>query len=353
MSTIVHSIRIFLTISIFSALIFLTAEPFVARSQGVEDEATLEVADLGTSVSGHPYKVETLLGDKVIGDFVLGPGKVELEIAPGESKTVEITVSNRIGKTHEFNLEVEDTTGSRDGSEAIILLGDDEGPYTLRDYISIPQKNFELEHNKRARVPVTITVPPDAEPGGRYGSVLVSTVTQEAEKGSDSGTSPSSAIVSRIGTLFFITVPGDVDTRGELKKFSTVPEKKWFQEGPIDFQILYGNTGSIHLNPYGELRIANMLGNEVGFVELEPWFAMPQSTRLREVTWDREFLFGKYTATIELNRGYDNIVDVMSYSFWVLPWKLVTAILLGIFAIVFLIRTFFKTFEFKRRREED
>jgi hypothetical protein len=60
-------------------------------------------------------------------------------------------------------------------------------------------------------------------------------------------------------------------------------------------------------------------------------------------------LFGRYTATAYINRGYDNIVDEVSVSFWVLPWKVIGGAFLIIFLTIFGIRTFLKRFEFKRR----
>lgn len=92
-----------------------------------------------------------------------------------------------------------------------------------------------------------------------------------------------------------------------------------------------------------------MFGEEVGFVELDPWFVLPKSLRTREVTWDREFLFGRYKVTAKINRGYDNQIDEVTTSFWVLPWKIVLGIFLSIFIIVFSLRAFFRTFEFKRK----
>ena len=323
------------------------AQTFATENSLSGSEATTTISTITQTA---PYETEQLLGDKVLGDFVLGPGKIELEIAPGESKTVELLVSNRIGKTQRFDLEIEDMTGSSDGSQAVVLLGTDRGPYTLKDYISIPETSFELAHNLRARVPVTITVPPDAEPGGRYGSVLVKTVTAKAEESTTDSTTPTSAIVSRIGTLFFIKIPGAIEVAGTLREFTTNPPKRWYQSGPVTFQIAYENTGSVHLNPYGEVRITNLLGEEVGFVELEPWFAMPDSLRLREIEWNRNMLlFGRYTATLELNRGYDNVIDTAELTFWVVPWKLAALGFVILFAVLYILRLFFKTFEFKRR----
>lgn len=296
------------------------------------------------------YKREKLPNDDVFGDFVVGPGRVELELAPGQSRTVEIVISNRMGEAKVFSFENEDAVGSETGDQVVVLLGDDEGPYTIRDYISVPYSRFELNHAERARIPVTISLPPDAEPGGRYGSFLVSIVSNPNEQAVAGGAAPASVIVSRIGVLFFITTPGLVDREGVMQKFSTMSDQRFYAAGPIDMNIVFENTGSVHLNPYGEVRIANFFGEEVGFVELEPWFVMPQSLRNRQVTWDREFLIGRYTATAYINRGYDDVVDEQSYTFWVIPWKLITVVFAGFFVFFLLLRLVFSQFEFKRKR---
>jgi len=293
--------------------------------------------------------LEDAPGAAPAGDFVVGPGKAELVINPGESRTIELVVSNRTGETRIFNLEVEDAVGSYDIQSPVVLLGDDRSPYTLRDYISFASPSFELAHNQRVRIPVTVSIPPDAEAGGRYGSVLVTTVSKKAEQNPDDGASASSAIVSRLGTLFFITVPGDIQKEGELQSFATVPDRKFFTDGPINFQLLFENKGNIHLNPYGEIRIENLFGEEVGFVELDPWFALPKSLRSREVSWNRELLVGRYIATANVNRGYDDEIDTMTITFWVLPWKIVLSLFAGLFVVFFILRFVAKNFEFKRK----
>lgn len=296
-----------------------------------------------------PYQTETLLGDGVFGDFVVGPGKIEVTINPGETKTVEVTVSNRTGKSRFFEIVAEDAKGSTDPSQSVVLLGDDRGPYSMKDYVHVEAPRFELPHNTRARIPVTISIPADAEPGGLYGSLLVSTVSTEAREGDQNGTAPQSAVVARIGTLFFITIPGGVEKDGSLKDFSTVPPQSVYQSGPLSFGLLFENRGSIHLAPYGEIRIRNFFNEEVGFVELDPWFVLPQSERLREITWEREFLFGRYTATAYINRSYDDVIDEKTFTFWVLPWKPLVGGFVIIFLVIFSLRAFFKKFEFKRK----
>jgi hypothetical protein len=281
---------------------------------------------------------------------VVGPGKVDLTLNPGETRTVEILVTNRTGERRIFNLTAEDAVGSQDQSVAIQLLGDDRGPYSIRDYISVPAKSFVLEQNQRAHIPVTISIPPDAEPGGLYGSLIVDTVAIDAVAGdATSGTVPQSAIVARVGTLFFVTIPGALEYDAALTEFGTLQKQKFYQTGPVTFGLLHENKGSVHIAPYGELRIRNFFGEEVGYLELDPWFVLPNSVRLREITWTRDYLFGRYTASVAINRGYGDIIDEAQYTFWVLPWKPIAGAFAGLFIVIFLIRSFLKRFEFKRR----
>lgn len=347
MSTLAHSTRIWLALAI-CALLLTSALPQVARSQE-ENTGTSTVEEPAASTKS-PYRVESIPGgDAVQGDFVVGPGKADVTIDPGASSVTNITVTNRTGETRRFQLSVEDAAGSRDTEQSIVLLGDDRGPYSLKDYVSVPSETFELDHNQRAVIPVTIQVPADAEPGGLYGSVLVETLAQEAVAGDGTSAVPQSAIIARIGTLFFVTVPGDVERNGALADVTTIPERTYFESGPITFGILFENNGPIHLAPYGDVRITNMIGEEVGFVALEPWFALPNSLRLREVTWNRELLFGRYIATVNVNRSYDDIVDTQQVVFWVLPWKIILAIFIALFVLFYLFRSFFRNFEFKRK----
>ncbi len=347
-----HLVVSFRMLLLISGFILLGVLPCVANAEDIVATSTPQMSSSSPEINTVlplPYATETLLGDEVFGDFVVGPGKIELSINPGESKIIEVTVSNRTGKPHIFELTSEDATGSTDPAQALVLLGDDRGPYSMKDYVKVEAPRFELPHNVRARIPVTISIPADAEPGGLYGSLLISTVTTDAKAGDGAGTASQSAVVARIGTLFFITIPGKVEKDGDLKDFTTVPPQSVYQNGPIPFGILFENRGPIHLAPYGEIRIRNFFNEEVGFIELSPWFVLPKSVRLREISWEREFLFGRYTATAYINRSYDDTIDEKTFTFWVLPWKPIAVGFVGIFIVLFIIRAFFKNFEFKRK----
>jgi len=281
------------------------------------------------------YVYDLLPSNEVVGDFVVSPGKVEVTLAPGASQTIELRIANRTGQTREYTLTSEDIAGSEDGEHAVMLLGESESS-TIGAYLTLPTEAVSVPHGAVVRVPVMVTVPNGAAPGGVYGSVLVATGGGAAAPEYAAAASP---LIARIGTLFFITVEGEAVEGGMLKDFSTIPpQQSVFSGGPLRFSLAYENTGSVHLNPYGEVRVTDMFGKEVAFMPLEPWFALPQSLRLREIEWDGGFLFGRYTVTANINRGYDDIVDTMSLHVFVIPWNIALVLFLTLFILFFIIR---------------
>lgn len=320
----------------------------VPADEDAADSST-NVADTQTSnIPFDNYSREQLPTGAVFDDFVVGPGRFEVELAPGESRTVELVVSNRLGVDRVFSFNVEDMEAADDNDGSVLFLGERVGPYTLKDFISVPYDRFFLEHGTRARIPVTISLPPDAEPGGRYGSLLTSVVSEQSDQAGP-GTQAGTAIISRIGTLFFVTTPGEIERDSALTDFSTLNQQKFFGSGPISFLIESENYGSVHTTPSGVLSITNMAGEEVGNVELPAWFVLPNAVRTRQVDWNRELLVGRYIATVQVNRGYGDIIDELSFSFWVIPWKIILMVFAVLFAFFLILRAFFSRFEFKRK----
>jgi len=267
------------------------------------------------------YEIETLPGTAVEGDIVLGPGKIEVWLDPGEKTTRTIYFTNRTGRTIDFLVNIEDFKGSRDPKEGTIFMGEEKGPYSLKDYLHPEVKEFTLEHGQRISLPIEIAIPEDAEPGGRYGVVFASALPPKIEvRPEEEEAKPMIGIISRVGCLFFVRVKGEMNENGFLKNFTTKDMKEYFEKGPITFELLYENNGNVHLAPYGLIEITNLLGKKVGEVKIDPYFAMPDSVRLREIKWDKEFLFGRYTALASLNRGYQDIIDQKSIKLWIIPW---------------------------------
>lgn len=306
------------------------------------------VLAFGSLSSVLAYEIEDLSDVPVENDFVLAAGKVEIWMDPGDKYTKEIMITNRLGKTMDFTVEVEDFTGSRNPDETVILLGEEKGPYSLRDYIKPEITKFTLNHGQRMILPVEVSIPQDAEPGGLYGAILVSShpplTPAEIEKEKAKG---QISLVSRLASLFFVRVKGELVENGSFTELKIA--QKYYEKGPISFELLFENNGNVHLVPYGMIEIYNILNKKVGEIELNPWFVMPDSIRSREVKWERGLLFGKYTALAAVNRGYQDIIDRKSIEFWVIPWKIILIGLLALVAIIWFFRWIVGHFEIKRK----
>ncbi|MFA6554522.1 MAG: hypothetical protein WCS89_03360 [Candidatus Paceibacterota bacterium] len=293
---------------------------------------------------------ETLPENTVFNDFVVGPGKVQIDIAPGESKTFELTIANRLGTEKTFSIVEEDFVGSNDPDKTVVLLGNDRGPYSLKDYLKIGTSSIDIPHAVKSRVLITVSVPKNAQPGGLYGSVVIGTVSKAGDNSSSTGVNTTNPIITRIGTLVFVRVAGAVKESGELTGFILAGNHKFISGGePVVFDLLYKNSGNIHLNPSGTITINNLLGSNVGNIKVEPWFAMPNSLRFREVEWKAPFLFGRYTAHAVIERGYGDLKDEMSVTFWIVPWKMMLMVIAGLVVFIGLVRWIFKKFKITRK----
>lgn len=276
------------------------------------------------------------------GTFSVQPAKVEFAVLPGESQTQNIQIANGTGLPLAVVVSYEDIAPKEQATaleEPVTLLGVEGGKYPLRELLSTPRRSFRLLSGETASVPVTVTIPRLATPGGHYGSVVF---TFKPIYSSESSGPQNVAVESRLATLFFVRVAGEVKEEGELVKFGLFNEEKYLSQpggdSPLHFQIAYANAGTVHLNPYGLLTVSPLLGGDVA-VTIDPWVVLPGSTRMREVNVHDPLPPGFYTATLEQNRGYKDIIDVRTVTFWILPSiPQGFFVLLALFGFVWLIR---------------
>ena len=306
------------------------------------------VAGMGFGPAVFAYEIQDLSDAPVKNDFVLGPGKIELFMDPGDETSKDLMITNRRGETMNFRVEIEDFRGSRDPQQSIVLLGQEKGPYSLRDYVKPEVMEFSLTHGQRMVLPVKISIPEDAEPGGLYGSILFRAVSPLSELAVEQEKAKGQVSVeARLGCLFFVRISGDVKEDGSLKDLTVA--KRFYEKTPIVFNLLFENNSSIHLAPYGIIEIKNLMGRKIDEINVDPWFVMPDSLRTKEVKWEKKVLFGRYIATAAINRGYDDIIDQKSVTFWIIPWKPIAVGVAALLLIAFFLRWIAKNFEVKRK----
>lgn len=288
---------------------------------------------------------------EILGDFVLEPAKNEVFVDPGQISDERISITNRMGKTASFKIELEDIVGSDDVNEQIKLLGNERGPYSLKDFVIPEVTEFTLAPGEKITIPVKVNIPMDIEPRGYYGAIIVSSSGEQNFGTGNDGAQGTTKLVTRLGSIFLVRVNGEVIESSSLWDFKTIgPKKIFYAEHPEGFEVAVKNDGTVHLVHYGEIKIKNILGKEVASMPVNAFFSLPDSTRYGEIKWPTSFSFGYYRAEINLYPGYADAKSLNnSISFVVLPWKIMIPALLAVIVLILILRFLKNNFKIERK----
>jgi hypothetical protein len=249
------------------------------------------------------------------------PIKVSQTLKPGDEVTGFFTLTNAGNERVEVTLTVEDFVPTA-GTSNINFIGRAEGVTTVRDWISLNYDQvFQFDPGEAKNIPYTIRAPANAEPGGHFGVVFFKATQVNAEGQLKVGT--------RVGSLVFITVPGNQLQKGKIVDFSA---PRFLQKSPVPFKIKFENTGTVHYEPKGEVTIKNIFGREVGVVPVSGYAVLPTGVRDLDVEWQTEkILLGLYSASATIKDGEGNTLTTQELSFIVVPVYLILGVIVGIF----------------------
>ncbi len=283
-------------------------------------------------------------------DFVVEPGKTEIFLNPGENMVKNVSITSRIDKTVKFKLTTEDFIGTDNPNQPVLLMGDTNSPYSLKDFINPEITEFSLEFGEKITIPVTVSVPLNAEPRGYYGALIISNDPDKLESGATKEIEGKTRIISRIGSLFLLKINGEGKEEGNIEDFKLIgPQKIFYSQRPEGFEIAYKNTGNVHLVPYGTITIKNIFGKILYTLPVDAYFVLPDSIRYREINWTEGFSLGRYTANLHLNKGYDNQYEDIDLAFWILPWKTLLIGFVFLSFLVALVYYFLTRFELRKK----
>jgi hypothetical protein len=289
-------------------------------------------------------KIEQMENVPVKNDFSIGPTKISYTLKPGEEKTATLQITSRIEVETEFEVGVEDFTSQEDPLKYTKFLGDEKSQFSSKEWFTPAVSKFSLKHGERIYLPVKIVVPKNAEPGDHYTAVFIKTVPK-------ANSATGFTLSSRIGSLFLIrTGDGEVKTQGEFTTFKI--NKKLFFSVPVVFELNFDNTGDIHLTPMGKIIITNLFGKKVDQVNVNEWVVLRNSKRAQTASWRPIFALGKYTATAQISRGYDNLRDSKTVTFYVIPVKLIGFFLGGLISILVLIKFLSSKLDIKLKKKD-
>ncbi len=280
--------------------------------------------------------------------LTLTPVRIELSGDAGTVVTSEITLINDRDTEETFyssyaNFEAQGETGSPN----FVNPTEGLGTWIHTDDVVV------LSPGTSKIIPVTITIPTNAEPGGYFAAVFFGTNNPNP---SDAGTV---SIGAKTGVLVLLRVNGDVDENGGILEFGTKSGSKFFTSLPVSFYYRFQNTGGDRVKPEGDITIKHFVGFTKARVpaNLVEGNVLPNQIRRFEATWQSRsgdsvpqesmnffdnvknqwsnFAFGYYKANIALSYGESGLVTDASVGVWVFPWQLLLTLIVLMVLIKF------------------
>jgi len=250
-----------------------------------------------------------------------------LVVKPGQTIQAAIEVRNPSNSTAVVETSARDFYVADDGETPMPVETDEiNSRWALAKWITLTPNKETIEPRQSATILVTISVPEDALPGGRYAMILHKPVT------SSSGANTTGAqINAQVGTLLYVVVDGEVSENANVSEFAFTPD--FLEMGPANYSLKIHNGSSLHIRPTGSIDITNMLGKRVGHIEIDSRNIFPDSDRSFDGTWNKTWGFGKYTATFTGTYGTQSKVINAVTTFYIIPVRLILAIILAIILV--------------------
>ena len=268
----------------------------------------------------------------------VSPVRTDLVLKPGETRQLNVTLSNLTASTSEYQAYVNDFVAADGelGQPALILDNDKYAPsHSLKRFMqNIP--NVTVGAGQSKDVKVSITVPRDAAAGGYYGAVRFA----PAKSGDDS---KNVTLAASVGSLILVKVPGDIKENVTLETFD-VRKGTGAKSGSsffISSKNLYAvarfnNSGNVHEQPFGKVQLKKG-GKVIETVEINSndprGNVLPDSVRRFETKLTKVGFWGKYEITGNFGYGTNGQLLSATSTFYVFPLILII-IGLGLLALL-------------------
>lgn len=262
--------------------------------------------------------------------MIVGPVRQEIFLDPGENDQVEIRFYNQSEQPITGQLSAVDfVVTSPDGAPTLLDDPTQASPkFSGTNWISLPYDQITIAATNRVNVPVSIAVPSDAKPGGRYVAIYF-------QPNNNNLANTGSGVSSRIAGLLYIRVNGEITENALVTRFNA---PAFFEYGPVTVNTEILNRGDYHIQPKAVIAMTNAFGNLADQVMLREENIFPDATRIFTNEIGPKWLFGRYKLSLMGSYGTSGkTLEAINYV-WVIPWRIIAIVILAIILVYILIK---------------
>jgi hypothetical protein len=278
----------------------------------------------------------------------IGPPVINIKGDPGATVKAQLSLRDISNANLIVTNQINDfTANGEDGTPKLLLNQTTPDANSIIKWIS-PLPQFTLVPKQIQQLPVSIKIPTNAPPGGYYG-VIRFTGTPPGLDGTGVSLSAS------IGALVFVRVNGQAKESMTISDFYTVGDngvKNWLYEAiPLNFVERLKNGGNLFEKPTGSVVVTDMFGKVVGQQNVNEanGNVLPSTTRRFQQPFNKDvvgttFMFGRYSAALTVKYGDSGQTVTSTTAFWIIPYRLIAAIIIGLIALGLLLRIYLQNY---------
>jgi len=257
-------------------------------------------------------------------DLSLGiyPPIIQIQIEPPANIDTPITIENHgqvsvaleilfkpFGSSKEENGEIVYLIGKKPLIFENIKISEDEE--AIEKVVIPPKQSKTLE--------LHIDIPRDEPLSDYYFSVLFVSENKLDERLNQL------KIQGGIATNVLLSIKGIPPLIGakptSIAKIVEFSSPSFLEKGPVPFTVRLKNQSNHFITPQGTISIKNILGKTIGQVKLSPVNILADTIRSQETLWQETFLFGPYTATLNINPSDKGPTLIKTVHFFVFPFR--------------------------------
>lgn len=271
------------------------------------------------------------------GALKITPLRTDIIVKPGETKTIDVTVTNPSDSEVAINAVVNDfMAGDEDGTPAIIL---DENKTAsqrgLKQFVK-PLGNLSLPAKQSKTISLQIEAPPTARPGGYFGALRISPSSPSDDS--------QVAVNASVASLILLRVSGDVAEKLSLAEFQVHQDDQqinFLSSGDdLAAYVRFVNSGDVQLDPIGKLSITkgDSIVYEIDFNnKTRRDMVLPDSARRWNIPLQKLDGLGQYTLSATFTYGSKNQTLSAEKTFWLIPYQVIIGMLAGMLLLVLMI----------------
>ena len=265
----------------------------------------------------------------------ISPTRYDLQVNPGESQDIKITLKNISGTSIVAKSFINDfTSDNATGQPQIITNTSVFSPQSIRNFQS-GLADVPLAKDASMTETINFSVPKSAAPGAYYGIIRYAAVRGDLSTSAGNDVS----LTASVGVVVLLTVPGNIKEQIQVNRVAVYKDtvtnnsSSFYISQPGAVGIDVKNLGNGFAQPFGNVTVSNMFGKQDYSYQLNSstprGVVLPNASRTFKDSIHNIKIPGRYTVTANVSYGNGGEVLISTTHFWYLPvWLIVLLVII-------------------------